>query len=487
MKKMIIQKQIYALVACVLTVCMVMACSTADEAAMAEPESVMNSESSDDTISSNDTSSSNDTISAADSISGNDTISGDYIAADGQRAEPVKVKGIYVTGPTAGTSKMDDLIDLVEDTELNALVIDIKNDEGFVTYKMQSEQVLKIDAGRAYIPNIEELVAKCKAKDIYLIARIVAFKDPHLAEKRPELSVRTPEGEIFRDKNGLAWVNPYQKEVWDYLMEIASEAAAVGFDEVQFDYIRFSTDLKTDKLDFGEEAKEKDRIEIITDFTQYAYETLRPLGVYVSADVYGTVIDNRVDQKIVGQDYRQMASHLDYICPMIYPSHYGPGSYGISVPDAKPYDTILAALKASKAVLKPEDMTEVSENDTKTETAAEEQATQNAMMPQADTEGYAVVRPWLQSFTAKWVNGHIRYDAKAIRAQIDAVYDAGYEEWILWNAAVNYQPDSLLSAEDAAETEETAETEAAAEAEVKATEEIAGMETETGRQAENEP
>ena len=340
--------------------------------------------------------------------------------AEDTRREPVKVKGIYVSGPTAGIAKMDDLIELVDQTELNAMVIDIKNDEGKVTYKMQSKQVLEIDAGVRYIPDIKELVAKCKEKDIYLIARIVAFRDPYLAEQKPEWAVHTKNGEIFRDKNGMAWVNPYCREVWDYLVEIASEAAQEGFDEVQFDYIRFSTDIGEEEVDYGPESENIDKIQIITEFTEYLYEQLVPQGVYVAADVFGTVIDNETDQEIVGQDYVQMAQHLDYICPMVYPSHYHNGSYGITVPDAEPYRTINAAASSSAEVL-------------------------NAV----PEENRAHVRMWLQSFTASWVPGHISYGPKQIREQIKGAYDAGYEEWILWNAAVNYQPDAFLTEEEA--------------------------------------
>lgn len=336
------------------------------------------------------------------------------------RREPVKVKGIYVSGPVAGIAKMDDLIDLVDQTELNAMVIDIKNDEGKVTYKMQSEQVLEIEAGVGYIPDIKELVNRCKEKDIYLIARLVAFRDPYLAEKKPEWAVHTKNGEIFRDKNGMAWVNPYRREVWDYLVEIASQAAEEGFDEVQFDYIRFSTDIKEEQVDYGIESEDLDKIGIITEFTEYMYEKLTPLGVYVAADVFGTVIDNEIDQRIVGQDYVRMAAHLDYICPMVYPSHYHNGAYGISVPDAEPYKTIYAAASSSADEL-------------------------NAL----PEESRANVRMWLQSFTAGWVSGHISYGAQQIREQIKGAYDAGYDEWILWNAAVNYQPESLLTDEEA--------------------------------------
>ena len=375
----------------------------------------------------------------------NDTVSGNVLAddstaqdrADGEvaqdgpeenaaeedtRREPVKVKGIYVSGPVAGIAKMDELIDLVDRTELNAMVIDIKNDEGKVTYKMQSEQVLEIDAGVRYIPDIEELVAKCKEKDIYLIARIVAFRDPYLAEQKPEWAVHTRNGDIFRDKNGLAWVNPYCREVWDYLVEIASQAALVGFDEVQFDYIRFSTDIGEGEVDYGPEAESVDKVQIITEFTEYLYEKLVPQGVYVAADVFGTVIDNETDQAIVGQDYVQMAGYLDYICPMVYPSHYHNGSYGITVPDAEPYRTIYAASSASV-----EELSAVPE------------------------ESRANVRVWLQSFTAGWVSGHISYGPEQIRAQMKGAYDAGYDEWILWNAAVNYQPDAFLTEEKAEE------------------------------------
>lgn len=365
-----------------------------------------------------------------EAISGNGGAGGS--AADGEdisgndmadiRPEPVKVKGIYVSGPVAGTAKMDDLIDLVDQTELNAMVIDVKNDEGKVTYKMQSEQVTELDAGVRYIPDIKELVTKCKEKDIYLIARIVAFRDPYLAEKKPEWAVHTKDGTIFRDKKGLAWVNPYQREMWDYMAEIASQAAADGFDEVQFDYIRFSTDIGEDEVDYGPEAEKTDKVGIITEFTEYLYDKLSPEGVYVAADVFGTVIDNETDQKIVGQDYVKMAARLDYICPMVYPSHYHNGAYGIAVPDAAPYATIYAA-SASSA----QELTAVPE------------------------EKRARVRVWLQSFTAKWVSGHISYGPQQIREQIKGAYDAGYEEWILWNAGVNYQPDALLTEVEAEE------------------------------------
>ncbi len=334
----------------------------------------------------------------------------------------VQVKGIYVTGPIAGTEKMDELITLVEETELNTMVIDVKNDEGVVTYKMQSDTVLEIESGVRYISDIEKLIEKLHEKDIYVIARIVAFKDPYLAKKKPELCLKTNTGAIFRDKNGEAWVNPYKHEVWDYLVEIGAQAAKDGFDEIQFDYIRFSTDVNAGSIDYGEEAELMTKEEAITGFAKYAYDKLHPLGVMVSADVFGTVIDNESDAEIVGQNYQEMAACLDYICPMVYPSHYSDGVYGLDIPDKEPYNTVYQALEESKKKL--EALTVGAEP--------------------VESVHIAGVRVWIQDFTATWLKGHISYGPAEVRAQIQAIYDVGYEEWILWNARMNYTEEALI-------------------------------------------
>lgn len=337
------------------------------------------------------------------------------------KREPVKVKGIYVTAPIAGTEKIDELIQLVDETELNALVIDVKDDDGRITYAMECEAVKEIDAQIRYISDINSLIQKCKGKDIYLIARIVTFKDPYLALQHPEYAIKKKNGEVFYDKSHMAWVNPYNKQVWDYLMEVATQAALDGFDEIQFDYVRFSTDLKSNILDFGEESKEISKTEIITEFTRYACEKLTKLGVFVSADVYGTVIDSKIDQDIVGQNYTEMAKYLDYICPMVYPSHYANGVYGISIPDADPYHLIKEAMSSAKSEL--------------------------GVLPENNR---AANRAWLQGFTASWVEGHISYGLVQIREQIKGAYEAGCDEWIIWNAAVRYPRENFLTEEEAA-------------------------------------
>ena len=350
-------------------------------------------------------------------------------AAEEAAKEQGPVKGIYVTGPFAGHANMENLIQLADDSELNAMVIDIKNDEGIVTYKIEEPMVQELGADVNYITDLPGLVQRLKEKNVYLIARIVAFKDPLLASKRPDLCIQRRDGGVFVDKNGLAWVNPYRREVWDYLMAVARQAASVGFDEIQFDYIRFPTEITDEEADYGEEALEKSKTDVITEFTAFAYGALSPLGVKVSADVFGTVIDNEEDALIVGQDYQAMAEHLDYICPMIYPSHYNDGVYGLAHPDLQPYETIRAALQASADSL--------------------------AGIPEETKK--AEVRPWLQDFTATWLDVYQDYGPEQLRQQIQAVYDSGCTEWLLWNAKCSYTADGLLSPEEAKAAEEAAE------------------------------
>ena len=437
-------------------------------------------------------------------------------AATVKELNRVKVKGIYVSGPMAGTAGMDNLIALVDRTELNALVIDVKNDDGYLTCELDVPLAEQIGSEKHYIKDLPALVQTCKEKNIYLIARVVAFKDPILAEKMPEWSLHNSDGSIFRDKSGLAWVNPYRKEVWEYLASVGEAAIKAGFDEVQYDYVRFSTDSRMKQVDFGDSTKGRTKTEAISGFTLYASERIHAAGGRISADVYGVVIDSEEDQQIVGQNYVEMSRSLDAISPMIYPSHYGPYNYQIPVPDAQPYDTVLAAMQASKMVLAGLDpktgkkpvSADVSGNDAvdaaivggeavsgnnAADAAADSQSTsgttavsgndaaqdaedaQAAKDPQAakgaqaaedaaaktpalskeeiaqldpTTGVQATVRPWLQDFTATWVKGHISYGPEEIRAQIQAVYDAGYEEWILWNAANRYTEGGLLTQEE---------------------------------------
>jgi len=323
----------------------------------------------------------------------------------------VKVKGIYITGNTAGIpQKLDHLVQLVENTELNAMVIDVKDDDGLMTYESKIEMVNKTGANtKVRIKNIDELISNLKSKNIYPIARIVVFKDPNLSKNRPDLSIQKKTGGVWRDNKGVSWVNPYNKTVWDYNIAIAKEAALHGFREIQFDYIRFPENgKKVDREAYFPGQNGKSKEDNIAEFIAYAREQLKDYNVYVSVDVFGLVTAVKDDMGI-GQKWEKIAPLVDYISPMVYPSHYGPYNYGFKNPNAHPYEVVYKALKDAK------------EKNSKLQT-------------------YAIVRPWIQDFNL----GYPPYHANELRAQIKAVYDNGYEEWMVWNPNNKYSENAFL-------------------------------------------
>ncbi len=338
-------------------------------------------------------------------------------------APAVRVKGIYLTAyAAANKDRMDEVIAHIDETEINTVVIDVKDDSGRVTFPMDSPMVS--EAGSALdVMDVGPLMKKLKEHGIYTIARIVAFKDPYVTKTHPEWGLHLANGELYKDNSGQTWLNPYKEEVWDYLIEICVEAHKAGFDEVQFDYLRFSTEKNIKDVVYDEaDTKGRGKKEVITEFVQHVYERLHSEGIYVAADVFGAIIGGGIDSDAVGQSYGNMANILDYICPMIYPSHYGDGNFGIEHPDTQPYDTILAALKGSAADLRSYVQ---------------------------ETERQAIVRPWLQDFTASYLRHYIQYGPEQVRAEIQAVYDAGYDEWLLWNASCRYHWDAMRTPAEA--------------------------------------
>lgn len=330
------------------------------------------------------------------------------------------VKGVYVNAPAASSkSRMDALIELADTTEINAFVIDVKDDNGRVTFEMDVPEVDEVKAEYRYIKDIDGFMNKLYDHDIYPIARIVVFKDPYLPKRKTDYAIKNQDGSLWY-YGKVPWLNPYNKDVWHYVLDIAKKAAEAGFKEIQFDYIRFEATRQLQNADFGP-TEDKSRMEIIADFVEYATKELKPYGVKVSADVFGIIINSKVDAKVIGQDYLKMAEKLDVICPMVYPSHYGKGFFGIPKDkhsDLYPYETIYGAMEDSN--------------------------TEYEKLP--DKKG-AIVRPWLQAFTATYLRkpNYRVYGGEELRAQIQAVYDAGLEEWILWHAGSKYKTDGLLA------------------------------------------
>ena len=334
-------------------------------------------------------------------------------------------KAVYLTGGSAGNSGViDNIIGIANRTELNAVVIDAKaekvNYESGIPFVKENNLDIKL-----FDP--ESVLKKLHDNNIYCIARIVCFKDHYFAAKRADLAIKTNSGEIFRE-GGIAWVNPYNKEVWQYNIDIAKEAAEKGFDEIQFDYVRFPTGTGG-KVNYGENPPS--RSDAITGFLKAAVDVLHPMGVKVSADIFGIVLESETDGRYLGQELEKVGMDIDYISPMIYPSHYSnAANHGLfangrgqelngvhfDAPDLEPYGIVYQSLIKAKSRL-------------------------------GNVQGYkADIRPYLQAFTLSSIaEGYYQhYGAKQIKEQIKATYDAGYKGWLLWSPS-NYYPEDAFA------------------------------------------
>lgn len=329
-------------------------------------------------------------------------------AGDPQPDAPV-IKGIYVTAYSAGGERMATLLNLLDKTDLNSMVIDIKDDLGNITYKTDNPTLKKLGSPQPYIKDIGKLMATLKKHEIYPIARVVVFKDSVLAKKHPGYSFVQKDGTVWHNKNNDKFVNPYRKEVWEYNIEIAKEAAKLGFKEIQFDYVRFPEgfEKKADGLKFTK--NELNRVDIVTGFVEYAKKELEPLGVRVSVDIFGYAASVPAAEGI-GQDFVKISNAVHVISPMIYPSHYSTGWFKQKDPDRAPYATIKGAMDD----------------------------THKKLDPLGDKK--PIIRPWIQDFTASWLGkGHYtKYGAAEVQAQIKALNDSGVEEYLLWNAGNKY-------------------------------------------------
>ncbi|MGZ3591303.1 MAG: putative glycoside hydrolase [Thermodesulfobacteriota bacterium] len=237
---------------------------------------------------------------------------------------PFAPKALYLSFFGIGDRNLrESAIKLMQETDLNTLVIDIKGDRGMIPYKSSVSLATEVGAQRTTtVREMASLMKSLKERGIYTIARIVVFKDNPLALARPDWAVRTQAGQIWRDRENLSWVDPFNKEVWNYNINIAIEAAQYGFDEIQFDYVRFPD---ASGLRFSMDHKEEDRVKAISGFLAEARRRLVSYNVFVSADIFGYVCWNQNDTNI-GQRLEDLSPHVDYLCPMLYPSGF---QYGI--------------------------------------------------------------------------------------------------------------------------------------------------------------
>jgi hypothetical protein len=311
--------------------------------------------------------------------------------------QPFSPKALYLSFYGIGSSQLlDPALRLIQNTELNALVIDVKGDRGMISFKVPIPLAGKIGAQRVItVRHPRALLASLKARGIYTIGRIVVFKDNLLATARPDLAVKTASGQVWRDGENLAWVDPFSSRAWDYNIAIAKQAAELGFDEIQFDYVRFPD---TPGLRFSWVNNEENRVQAISGFLSAARKALQPYNVFISADVFGYVCWNRNDTHI-GQSLDQLADAVDYISPMLYPSTFSHGVGRYKNPVANPYKVVLLSLNKAR-----------------------------------ERTGLRAIRfrPWLQAFRdyafdRRW------FHQDAILAQTSASEEFGTDGWMLWN------------------------------------------------------
>lgn len=326
------------------------------------------------------------------------------------------VKGIYVQAFRAKGEELDKLVRYVDKTDINAVVVDVRDGYGKITMPLETDNQTIQNNTVNEITDTKQLLKTLEKHQIYPIARIVSFGDHLVPYQNPDLTFRTQFGTVWENDEGEAFLNPFLKENWEYIAEIAVGAAKAGFKDIQLDYVRFPLGFELVEkylyYDLGDYSDYTDmdeaRIAAVTDFVSFVREKLKPYGVHLSADILAHAI---TASKIggIGQKFTNIADHVDVISPMIFPSHWVNGAFGVKDPDKQPYDIVTQYMKIENGYVK-----ELNPSPTS--------------------------RPWIQAFTADYLGeGNFQlYTADVISQEIKALKEAGIKEYLLWNAASQY-------------------------------------------------
>lgn len=327
---------------------------------------------------------------------------------------PEPLKGIYMTSWVAGTKSLrTKLVQLIDETEINSVVIDIKDYTGRISFEVDDPELQKIGSVENRISDIKEFIDELHKKNIYVIGRLSVFQDAYMVKHRPEWAVRrSSDGGVWQDHKGISWIDAGATPYWDYILKIADASYAVGFDEINYDYIRFPSDgnMKDIAYPFS---KTRPKPDVLKDFFEYVHAHAQEKKIPISADLFGMTTTNRDDLNI-GQVLENALPNFDYIAPMVYPSHYPPHFNGYDNPAAKPYEVIVYSMGH-----------------------AQERARAFAA---SSSVPVAKMRPWLQDFSI----GGTTYTPGMVRDQITATYDVGISSWLLWNASNRYMRDALM-------------------------------------------
>lgn len=319
------------------------------------------------------------------------------------KLEPITVKALYLTfwGASNSSMTLKKILKIIDETELNAIVVDVKNEYGLTSFATTFKQANSYGAQKKRTnKNIKKFMKTLKEKHIYTIARIVTFKDELQAANNPDYTVKKDDGITWRNLDSMAWVDPFDKRSHNYTISIAEEAAKVGFDEINFDYIRFPAKKS---LVFEKKNTSKNRIDAISEFLDSAQDRLKKYGVFISVDTFGNICwsdDN--DDNNIGQTVESLAKHADYLAPMLYPSGFSEGSFNFKYPSEHPYSVIYRSIKKLKNKI--------------------------------DTRR---VRPWLQHFR-DYSPKKRKYEKFEINAQIRAAKHVNTNGWMLWSPSSKY-------------------------------------------------
>ncbi|OHA85220.1 MAG: hypothetical protein A2591_03950 [Candidatus Yonathbacteria bacterium RIFOXYD1_FULL_52_36] len=346
-------------------------------------------------------------------------------------ATPDAVKAIYMSSWVAGTPTFrSKLVKIADETEVNALVIDIKDYTGKIAFPVKDPLLVASGAAENRVPDMEEFLKTLHEKNIYVIGRIAVFQDPYYVGKHPELAIkRLSDGGVWKDHKGLPFIDVGSREYWDYIVALAKESHDMGFDEINFDYIRFPSDGNMRDIKIASEAGTT-KPEILESFFKYLHEQLAPEGIVTSADLFGMTTTNTDDLNI-GQQLERALPYFDFIAPMVYPSHYPPKFNGWADPNDHPYELIKfvmeAAVRRTIATTTPVPTI-----------GAERVASTSPQLYTKPAFSAQKMRPWLQDFDYGGT-----YGPAEVRGQIQATYDAGLTSWMLWDPSNKYTPEAL--------------------------------------------
>lgn len=344
---------------------------------------------------------------------------------------PKAVKAIYMTACVASTpSFREKLVRLADTTEVNSIIIDIKDYSGTIAFDAK-DTALKDNAGKGCrTTDLQEFVARLHEKGIYAIARITVFQDPYYARLHPELAVlKKSDGSVWKDNKGLSFIDVSAKPYWEYIVALGKEAYGMGFDELNFDYVRFPSDGNMKDIEFSW-GKGMSKAEALEHFFAYLHGELSPIGAKLSADLFGMTATNNDDLNI-GQVLERALPYFDYVAPMVYPSHYPPLFNGWGNPNKHVYDVVHFSM--SRAGDRAEATTTPVLH-----LGAERIGTSTPPLYTKDAYDRNKLRPWLQDFD---YGGD--YTAVEVRAQIQATYDSGLNSWFLWDPKNIYTKEAL--------------------------------------------